>query len=285
VLTYGEGLFVDSNPNPFLASEVARASNDWTIDRWLSEDDRLYGSILVSNQNPDLAAAEIRRLGGHPRMCQVLMAVNGLGPAFGHSVFDPIYEAASEYNLPLAIHVPGFYGNSQAAAAHGMVSFYFEYHVLITQTMQTHLVSFVSNGVFDRFPELRLVLVEGGVAWLPALMWRLDSDWTRLPRELRSSDKTPSEYFREHLRLTTQPLEEAPQKEDLRETLRAFNAEHLLLFSSDYPHWDTDQASTVARQLPKEWHRAIFLENAIELYGWSDQVQEDSMTAASAVTV
>jgi len=281
VLTYGEGLFVDSNPNPFLASEIARASNDWTIDQWLSRDERLYGSILVSNQDPLLAAAEIRRLGNHPRMCQVLMAVNGLGPAFGDPIFEPIHAAACECNLPLAIHIPGFYGNSPAAAAHGMVSFYFEYHVLITQTMQTHLVSFISNGVFEKYPDLQLVLVEGGVAWLPALMWRLDRDWKELPRAMRT-ERLPSEYLREHLHMTTQPLETAPQTEDLVATLESFDAARLLMFASDYPHWDTDQASTVSRELPKDWHESIFHNNAMTLYGWTESDHDGLARVGSA---
>jgi uncharacterized protein len=268
VLTYGEGLFVDSNPNPFLAAEIAKASNDWTVDQWLNRDDRLKGSILVSNQNPLLAAKEIRRLGNHPQMCQVLMAVNGLGPPFGHPLFHPIYAAASEFDLPIALHVPGHGGNSPVPTAAGMVNFYFEYHVLISQTIQTHLVSFIANGVFERYPSLKLVLVEGGVAWLPSVIWRLDADWKRLSGQAPSLKKPPSEYFREHVFATTQPLEASTTKQELVEMLEFLSLKDQLLFSTDYPHWDTDQVSYVATRLPAEWHDAIFYQNAQRLYGF-----------------
>jgi uncharacterized protein len=270
VLTYGEGLFVDSNPNPFLAAEIARASNDWTIDQWLSKDPRLKGSILVSNQDPLLAAQEIRRLGRDRRMCQVLMAVNGLGPPFGHPVFHPIYEAASEFDLPVALHVPGHGGNSPTPTASGMVNFYFEYHVLISQTLQTHLVSFIANGVFEKYPNLKLVLVEGGVAWLPSMVWRLDADWKRLSAQTPWLKKAPSEYFRDHVFATTQPLEVSGNKHELIDMLEFLDLKDQLLFSTDYPHWDTDEVSYVATRLPSKWHDAVFYQNAMKLYRWGD---------------
>jgi hypothetical protein len=74
ILTHQDGLFIDRKRNPYFAAEIVRAANDWTIDQWLPRDPRFYGSILVSNQIPELAAQEIRRLGNHPRMVQVLMA-------------------------------------------------------------------------------------------------------------------------------------------------------------------------------------------------------------------
>lgn len=266
VLTYGEGLFVDSNPNPFFAAEVARASNEWTREEWLSRDERLFGSILVSNQDPSLAATEIRRLGDDSRMVQVLMAVNGLGPAFGHPVYDPIYEAAAEYGLPVALHAAGHGGNSPRSLADASASFYIEYHTLITQSMMTHLASFISNGVFEKFPSLKLILVEGGVAWVPAFLWRFDTEFRRSHGETPWLTRLPSEIFREHVRLTTQPLELPADKGQLVEVLAMFDGADTLLFATDYPHWDTDELDHVSGRLPDEWLAGILSSNALDVY-------------------
>jgi predicted TIM-barrel fold metal-dependent hydrolase len=266
VLTYGEGLFVDSNPNPFLAAEIARASNEWTREQWLTRDDRLFGSILVSNQDPTRGAAEVRRLGPDPRMVQVLMSVNGLGPAFGHPVFHPIYEAAVEFGLPIAIHAAGHGGNSPSSVADGSASFYIEYHALITQMMMTHLASFIMHGVFEKFPTLRLLLVEGGVAWVPAFLWRLDTEFRNDPAETPWLTRLPSEYFREHVRLTTQPLEFPPDNEQLVTVLEMYDAKDVLLFATDYPHWDTDELDHVSARLPTQWLPQILGGNALTVY-------------------
>jgi predicted TIM-barrel fold metal-dependent hydrolase len=266
VLTHGEGLFVDSNPNPFFAAEIARAANEWTRETWLSRDERLFGSILVSNQDPVLAAQEIRRLGPDGRMAQVLMAVNGLGPPFGHPLFHPIYEAAAEFGLPIALHAPGHGGNSPSSTAQAQANFYVEYHALIMQTMMTHVVSFISHGVFEKFPSLRLLLVEGGVAWVPSLLWRFDTEYRRLREETPRLERLPSEYFREHVRLTSQPLELPPDPADLIETLELFGGEDMILFATDYPHWDADELDYVSTRLPEAWLPKILYGNAAEFY-------------------
>ena len=54
------------------------------------------------------------------------------------------------------------------------------------------------------------------------------------------------------------------------ELLRLVGAEQLLCFSSDYPHWDTDDVAHVGRSIPEEWHRMVFRDNAMELFGWTD---------------
>ena len=97
VLQYGASGFIGALSNPYFATEIARAANDWSIDHWLSRDDsRLYGAVLVATQQPDEAAAEVRRVGAHPRMAEVLLASSGLGKPFGHPAYHAIYEAAVE---------------------------------------------------------------------------------------------------------------------------------------------------------------------------------------------
>ena len=287
LLTYGAGTYVAAIANPYFAAEAARAANDWSIDRWLDDgDSRLYGTVLVANQLPEEGAKEIRRAGAHPRMAAALLATNGIGKPFGHPLFHPIYEAAVEMDLPVAIHAAGesFASMRVSPVGSGVPSLYLEHHTLVPQGVMTHLVSMIVHGVFERFPTLRVLLMEAGVAWIPAVLWRFDMDYRGLRRETPWLRRHPSEYFYEHVRITTQPLELAPRREQLIDLLRIVEADRVLCFSSDYPHWDTDEATYVARHLPVEWHAKVFRENALELFGWADVRPEPAAPQAAAET-
>lgn len=273
LLQFESAGYVGSLTNPYFATELARAANDWTIDAWLSRPDpRLYGAMVVATQDPLGAADEVRRVGHHPRTAEVLLASSGLGKPFGHPAYHPIYQAAADVGLPIAIHAYGEVhpGHNVAPHASGMPSFYFEVQTLAGQGLQTHLASFIANGVFEKFPALKLLIVEAGVAWMPGLIWRLDSSYRALRRELPWLKRFPSETIHDHVRLTTQPLELAPKSELLVDVLRAFGGEDMLLFSTDYPHWDTDEKRHIARTLPASWLPKVFRENAIDFFGWDE---------------
>lgn len=259
-------------PNVYLAAEVARAANDWSIEQWLSVgDDRLKGAMLVSTHLPDDAVKEIKRVGTHPRVAEVLLVSNGLGRPFGHPIYHPIFETAVEYGLPVAIHIGGeqvLPGGAHHSAG-GLPNSRLEMHALLAQTVMHHLVSFIVHGVFEKFSALRLMLVECGVAWIPGLLWKLDDLYDDLRRENTCIKKRPSEYFRQHVRVTTQPLEEAPQKEQLIDLLESFGGmDEILCFSTDYPHWDTDDPDYVSRKLPSEWLDKVMYRNAADFYGF-----------------
>jgi len=105
---------------------------------------------------------------------------------------------------------------------------------------QDQLTSLVFEGVFERFPRLRVVLIEGGFAWLLPLMWRLDRTWGMLREELPHVTRPPSDTIRERVFLTTQPIEEPPQPQLLARLLDRMDMDAHLLFATDYPHWDFD---------------------------------------------
>ena len=78
-----------------------------------------------------------------------------------------------------------------------------------------HLVSLVVHGIFERLPDLRVILLEGGVAWLPGILWRLDTNWRGLRAETPWLERRPSEVVRQHIRFTTQPLEHTDGDDEL----------------------------------------------------------------------
>ncbi len=246
------------------AAAMARAVNDWQVAEWLEKDERLRASIVVSTQNPQLAAEEIDRLGGHPSFVQVLVLVRS-ELTLGRRHFWPIYEAAERHGLAVGIHAGGFTGNPTTPV--GWPSYYIEDYVNLAQAFQSQVLSLVSEGVFAKFPRLRVVLIEGGFTWMPSLMWRFDKNWKGLRNEVPWVDRLPSEIIREHIRLTVQPFDEPPDSEYLLEIIDQIGSEEMLLFSSDYPHWHFDtREEALPVELPPDLERKILAGNAQAVY-------------------
>jgi predicted TIM-barrel fold metal-dependent hydrolase len=110
-------------------------------------------------------------------------------------------------------------------------------------------------------------VIEGGVAWIPEIFWRLDANWKRLGHELPWLERSPSEVMREQIRFTTQPLEQPPNPRQLRQFLEGVGGlDELLMFATDYPHWDADVPNQIQRRLPKGWNDAVMSENARSFY-------------------
>ncbi len=243
---------------------VARAINDWQIDAWLGPEPRLRAAMVVPYEDGELAVAEIDRLAGDRRFVQILLLARTSEP-LGRRRYWKIYEAAEHHGLPIGIHFGGLGGHAITGA--GWPYFYLEDHVGMPQTFQAQVASFVFEGVFERFPGLKVVLIEGGLAWLPPLMWRMDRSWERLRDEVPHLRRPPSAYVREHFWLTTQPMEEPPRREHFSQLLAHLGMNDRLMFATDYPHWDfdaPDQAFPV--RLPPDLERALMAENARALY-------------------
>jgi len=257
---YGAGGMVNLEYGAALASAV----NDWQLAEWVEQDKRLRGSILVAYEDAELAAQEIDRMGDHPGFVQVLMVVRTREP-LGHRKYWKMYEAACRHDLPIAIHFGGAGGGPITGA--GWPSHYIEDHGGMPQAFYAQVISMVTEGIFERFPTLKIVLIEGGFAWVPPLMWRLDQTWKQLKDEVPQVKRLPSEYIREHFWITTQPMEEPPQREYFFQLLEQMDMNDRLMFATDYPHWDFDAPD---RALPegtsKELKRAILAENARKLY-------------------
>jgi uncharacterized protein len=244
---------------------LAAAVNDWQVEHWLERDARLRASITVPFESPTLAAAEIERAAAHPGFVQVLLYPRTSAP-LGKRQYWPIYEAACAAGLPIGIHAASTTPGPTTAT--GWPSYYIEDHTGLAVAFQAQVISLVFEGVFDRFPQLRVVLMEGGFAWVPALAHRLDALHERLGAEVPDLQHRPSRYLRERVRITTQPMEEPERPADLVPLLRDVGAE-ILMFSTDYPHWDFDNPHRAFRtRVPPDLHRRIMSDNARVLYGF-----------------
>lgn len=244
---------------------LAQAMNEWQIAECVEPEPRLRASLLVPYEDGDLAAAEIDRHGQHPAFAQVLLIARTAKP-LGARKYWKLYEAAARANLPIGIHFGG--GGGGPITGSGWPSFYIEDHGGMPQAFQAQIISLVYSGIFERFPSLKFVLIEGGFAWLPPLMWRMDALWHKLGQEIPDVTRPPSEYVRKHFWLTTQPIEEPPQRAYFDQLLAHLDMNDHLMFATDYPHWDFDAPDrAIPAHLNPELRRAIMAENAAQLYG------------------
>lgn len=269
VLTGGAaGFAVSTLSNPYFAAEVARATNDHLVDQWLTADERFYGSIVMSLQVPEWAADEVRRHADNARMIQTLISANPHAYGFGHPIFDPVHRACVETGRPFAIHSLGdaAAGAVPSALAGAWPSYYVEFHSNAFQAIVTHLGSFIYHGVFERYPGLRLVLLESGISWIPGVLTRMDNEFKGLRRETPWCRKLPSEYFLERVVVATQPLDVSASDDPLFASLERLGVQDALAFASDYPHWDTDEPSRTIAMLPPAWREKVCSRNASSLY-------------------
>ncbi|MGW6300695.1 amidohydrolase family protein [Peribacillus butanolivorans] len=262
-------------PNPNEATTLARAFNDYFINEWLPIDPRFKLGIAVAAQDPIEAAKEIRRVGTHRSVVAVFLPL--LNILMGNSHYYPIYEAAEECGLPLILHPTGTEGGFATSLqfAGGVPSTYIERHTSFPQIAMANLASLVFDGVFVRFPKLKVLAAEFGYSWLPHLLWRMDQNWKQFRREVPWIQKEPSQFVLEHVRMTTQPAEEPEKSKYLMQIFEMIHAEKTLMFSTDYPHWDNDFPSTTFRSLPDSMKQKIFHDNAAEFFGLESMIREE----------
>ena len=255
---------IDSLHNPDTAAAMAAAVNDWLIAEWLDKEPRLRASLVVPTRVPDMAAREIDRVGGPPGFVQVFLPVRSEAP-YGHRRYLPIFEAAARNDLVVSLQFGGAPGNPPTGS--GWPSYYLEEYVGMAHVFQTQVLSLIVEGVFDRFPDLRLALVEGGWTWLPSLMWRIDKDWKGLRREVPWNTRVPSAYIRERMRLSLQPLDAPSEPKHLLQIIDQLGSDDLLMFSTDYPHWHfSSPEQAVPPGLAPELRRKILRDNAFSFY-------------------
>jgi len=260
------GLALGLIQNPDWACAIARAYNSWVSEKFVKQNPRLKAVALLPVHNPAEAARELRRakidLG---LVAGLLPAVTILHKGYGHRDFDPIYEEAERLDMPLAVH---------GAPSRGMGFDFFERFIEV-HTLEhpfailiqfTHMVF---EGVFERFPRLRVVFLEAGSGWLPYMMDRMDEEYEK-PHGLQVPflKKKPSEYIRSGQVWTTCEVEEHA----LPQVLRQFNP-RCVMWPSDYPHerlpnmFKRDIPQFLAREdFSDEQKRLILYENPVRFY-------------------
>lgn len=222
--------------DPEWAVALAQGYNNWLHDRYCRVSPRLRGMALIPLQDVPAAVRELRRAITELHLAGVVLPAHGgdLGVRrpLGHADYWPIYEEAERLNCPIGVH---------GAVSQGLGFDYFTHlmeamtlHHPVAQMMQ--LTSMVFEGVFERFPRLRVAYLEAGGGWVPYLMDRLDRQYEVYGRDRyrRTGEvlrKRPSEYVKSgQVYFSCEGDEESMVYAIERLGSRAF------LFASDFPH-------------------------------------------------
>ncbi|WP_199203559.1 amidohydrolase family protein [Mycobacterium sp. shizuoka-1] len=259
---------------PEATAAISYAHNTWQAENWLDSKnnwhERWRGSICVAIEDPDGAAREIEKWAGHPYMVQTLIKAEPR-PSWGDPRYDPIWAAATKHDITVSCHLSRGVYETLPIPPVGFPSYNHDFMVSYSLTAANQVMSLIFDGVFDRYPTLRIVFVEHAFNWILPLMWRMDAiyearkSWVDITRK-------PSEYVKDHIKFTTQPLD---YPEDKTELLRAFEwmeCEKILLFSSDYPHWTYDDPRWLVKHLPEHAREAVMFRNGIATYKLPDTV-------------
>ena len=254
--------------NQEFGAALCRAINTWQVAEWTQKDKRLKAAIVVPGEDSAAAVAEIEHWAGRSDFAadfvQVAMITHTIEP-LGRRRYWPIYEAAARHGLPIGLHTSGYNGHAPTAA--GFPSYYVEEQHVVALSQQALAISLVCEGVFARFPTLKVVMIESGFAWVPSVAWRLDRHWARMRAEVPHLVEPPSHYLRRHMWFTTQPSDEPERPEDIRAILDWMGWDRVL-FATDYPHWDMDNPEFAFRcRMSEAERRMIYAGNARAVYG------------------
>jgi uncharacterized protein len=262
----GYGLIAD----PEWAVALARAYNNWLTDRFTRVDPRLRGMALLPLQAPAEAVTELRRAVGELGMAGAVLPAYGWKHHLGHESYRPVYEAAQELNVPVAIH---------GAVTIGLGFEIFEHFAAINalshpigQMMQ--MTAIALSGLLDRLPRLRLGFLEAGTTWALFMMDRLDRAvdvWKGENRvEYGGPDISP---FSRHITGGRVFFSIEPEESLLPLSVQAIGAESFL-YASDFPHeanmerigHDLDELRGDPR-FDDATKRKFFFDNARRFYG------------------
>jgi uncharacterized protein len=250
--------------HPDLSAELAHAVNRWIKEQWLDRDPRLAGTLVVTPEYPQAAAAEIRSWSRDDGFVQVLLPVVSQR-TYGNRNYFPIYEAAQERGLVVGLHFGGVSG--MAPTPSGWPELYIEEAAGMAHVFQGQLLSLLAEGVFQQFPTLRFSLLESGVTWLPSLFWRMDKMWKSYRREIPWVRRAPSTYVRERVRATIAPLDLPADPRSALEFVEQMQLEELLMFSTDRPHVHAFDPSPMLALMEPGRREPIMSSIAREWYG------------------
>ena len=255
-------LALGMHPTPFIETQLAWAYCRWLTEEILPASPHIKTMIYLPMNQPDECLRFVEQFGENPGVVGFMVTSARYRPVHANE-YMRLYRAIEERGLPLSFHA--IY-HQQERMFEGMNKFLSVHALGFIFYNLVHITNLVINGIPERFPGLKLLWIESGLAWIPFLMQRLDNEYMMRSSEAPLLKRLPSEYMRE-MYYTTQPIENQDLAA-LELTMRMINAETQLLFSSDYPHWDFNLPSTIY-DLPflgDEAKRRILGQNAYELF-------------------
>ena len=251
--------------HPQVEAEVALAwaYNRWLCERVLQEESRICSMIYLPFNDPEESYKMVKEFAGKKGVNGFMVTSVRYRPVH-HNSYMKVYALIEELGLPLAFHA-GYNWNEQSMT---MMNKFISVHAIgFVFYNMVHMTNWVLNGLPERFPKLKVIWIESGLAWLPFMIQRLDNEYLMRSSECPALKKLPGEYITDMF-YTSQPMEIPRDMSLLESTFKCIKAESQLLYSSDYPHWDFDLPSTIYDLpfLKEKAKRDILGGNAVKLF-------------------
>lgn len=234
--------------NVVMKNEIVRMYNDYILEEVASGDESLKVLPALPQWSPEASVEEIKRIGDNDSVVG-FYGFFGHYRLLGHITYDPVFEELVKRDLPLALHGGGTGNWSQKDLIGDSLRTWSEMYGLVHPVRAMMMVgNMIMNGVFDKYPDLDIALIEGGIGWVPFVGNRLDDVYHNHPEDVRITERLndlgqdylqrkPSEYLLDHFSFSTQPIAPPKKPRNFAAVLDMLNAKENLMFATDYPHY------------------------------------------------
>jgi predicted TIM-barrel fold metal-dependent hydrolase len=251
------------HPQVDMEVTLGRAYTRWLVETILPADKRIKSFAYLPFNSPQAAIKMVEDFGDCEGIIGFCVTSARYKPVH-HNDYMRLYAMLEERGLPIAFHA-GYHWNDPSLAT---INRFLGMHALgFVWCNMVHMTNWILNGIPVRFPKLKSVWVESGLAWVPFLQQRLDEQYLMRTSEAPLLTRLPSDYMRENCWYSSQPMERTNMKATAL-TFEMINAETQLLYSSDWPHFDFDTPSIIARLpfLSEQGRRNVLGLNAARLF-------------------
>lgn len=255
-------------PDRHLGSAIAAAHNEILVSRWLDHSvhgERFRGTIRVNPDDIAGALREIDRWKDHPRVVQIGIPLQSR-ELYGKPQFWPLWEAAINAGLPVAVHIEGGAGIAASPTPSGNTRTYEQYVSFMALNYLYHLMNMIAEGVFERMPALKFVWADGAADLLTPFIWRMDTFGRPHLEQTPWAPKMPSDYLPGHVYFVQGAMDGPGDTEFAGEWFGFTGKDDMVMYGSSYPHWQSNELN-VPRTFSAEQRDKLCWRNAGQLYG------------------
>lgn len=256
-------LFIGMHPQVEMEVQLCNAYNRWLTQKIMPGDERIKALVVLPFNSPAEAMKTVEEFKDVPGVIGFTVTSTRYKPVHANE-YMPLYAKIQETGKPIAFHA-GYHWQDPSLAT---VNSFLGMHALgFAWCNIVHMTNWILNGIPVRFPGLKSLWIESGLAWVPFVMQRLDDQYLMRQSEAPLLTKMPSDYMRESCFYSCQPMEQSSQV-GLKATLEMINAETQLLYASDWPHFDFDAPRAIydIEFLTEHQKRRILGLNAAEIF-------------------
>ena len=228
-------LFLGTHPQPEVEAAMAQAYNRWLCDKILDNEPRIISMLYLPFNDPDAAYRTVEEFGHRKGVVGFMVTAPRYKPVHDNA-FIKTYALLEEMGLPVAFHAAYSWTDQSLALQNRFIGV----HALgFMWFNMLHMTNWLVNAMPERFPKLKVMWIESGLAWASCLAQRLDHSYMMRTSEAPGLKRKPSEYMQDMF-YSSQPMEMPEDRSILESTFKMIKAETQLCWSSDYPHWDFD---------------------------------------------